>query len=110
MTGVGKLSRKLLTILMLSGMTSLGYAADNSIYINQSGDNSAITVTQDGAGNVMRGIQGTGSGNTTPSTINGNSNTVTVDQVGTGNTLNFGIATAIANSNPLQTATHFYIQ
>ena len=100
--GAGSLSRKLTAILVLSAMATLGYAADNSIYINQSGDNSAITVTQDGAGNVMRGVQGTGSGNTTPATINGNSNTVTVDQVGTGNILNFGIATAIANGSPLQ--------
>ena len=31
-----------------------GYAADNSVYIDQTGDNSTITMTQDGSGN--RGV------------------------------------------------------
>ena len=48
------------------------YAVDNSIYIDQSGDSSTISVTQDGAGNVVRGIGG--SDNTTRANIYGNSN------------------------------------
>ena len=44
-------------------------AADNSIYIDQSGNNATVNITQDGAGNVVQGIQGTGTSNTTPATI-----------------------------------------
>lgn len=107
MTGAGKLSSKLLTTLMVAVFASGVWAADNSIYINQSGDTSTITMTQDGAGNVVRGVQGVGGGNTTPATINGDSNTVTVNQIGTGNTLNFGIQTTIANGTPLQNGNTF---
>ena len=64
-TGVSGLSCKLLAILLF--VFSIGsFAADNSIYIDQSGDNASVTITQDGAGNVVRGIQGVGSSNTTP--------------------------------------------
>ena len=64
--GGGGLSRKLLTILVLSAMTTSGMAADNSIYIDQSGDNSTITMTQDGSGNKVKGIllNGTAGGTT----------------------------------------------
>jgi hypothetical protein len=105
-TGAGSLSRKLTAILVLSAMSTLGYTADNSIYINQSGSTSEINMIQDGAGNVVRGVQGVGGGNTTPATINGDSNTVTVNQVGTGNTLNFGIQTTI-DANPLTNGNTF---
>ena len=85
----------LLTLLFLRPALAL----DNSIYIQQSGDNSAITMTQDGAGNVIRGIQSVGTGNTTPSVINGNTNTVTVNQVGVSNTLDMGIKTSVQNGS-----------
>jgi hypothetical protein len=71
-------------------------ASDNSIYIQQSGDNATVTMTQDGVGNVVRGIQGSGTGNTTPATIIGNSNQVTVNQVGISNTLNLGLNTTVS--------------
>ena len=70
---------------LFTGNTS--FSADNSIYITQSGNNTTVTMTQDGAGNVVRGIQGVGTDNTTPANIFGNANAVTVNQVGTGNTL-----------------------
>ena len=106
MTGAGKLSSKLLTTLMVAMFASGVWAADNSIYISQSGNTSTINMIQDGAGNVVRGVLGVGGGNTTPATINGDSNTVNINQVGTGNTLNFGIQTTI-DSNPLTNGNTF---
>ena len=91
------MKQKLAYIMMLGFVMGSAFAADNSIYIDQSGDNTSVTVTQDGAGNVVRGIQGVGSDNTTPAKIYGNSNTVTIDQVGSGNTLNFGVTTTVVN-------------
>jgi len=67
------------------------FASDNSIYIDQTGDNAVISITQDGTGNIVRGIQGTGTSNTTPAGIYGDGNEVTVNQVGSGNVLNMGI-------------------
>jgi hypothetical protein len=93
LTGNGGLSRKLSAILVSVAMlvTGVAFAADNSIYIDQTGDNATIAVTQDGTTNVVRGIQGTGSSNSTPAKIYGDGNQVTVNQVGAGNTLNLGV-------------------
>ena len=93
--------KKILTLLLI-GFASVSTAADNSIYIDQSGDNATINITQDGAGNVVRGIQGIGSSNTTPSTIYGDNNQITINQVGSGNTLSLGIKTTTGNgmTNP----------
>ena len=52
----------------------------NEVYIEQVGDDSTITITQDGSGNSV----GT---ELNPAYIGGGSNTVTIDQVGTGNSL-----------------------
>ena len=92
-TGGGELSRKLLTILVLSAMATLGYAADNSIYIDQSGDNSTINMTQDGAGNKVKGIlaNGTAGGNTDPVKLTGDAQTVNITQTGANNVLTLGI-------------------
>lgn len=67
------------------------FAADNSIYIDQSGDNSTIDITQTGAGNVVRGIQGVGTGNTTPAKMYGNTNAIRIQQIGATNILNLGV-------------------
>jgi hypothetical protein len=80
-----------------ASVITLGQADDNSIYIQQSGNNTVVSMDQEGTGNIVRGIQGIGSDNTTPAKITGDSNTVSVTQIGTGNTLNFGISTLIAN-------------
>jgi hypothetical protein len=69
------------------------FAADNSVYIDQAGDNSVITMTQDGSANRIRGVQGVGTGNTTPVKIRGDNITLTVDQIGSGNILNLGVVT-----------------
>jgi len=92
--GAGKLSRKLLTILMMVGMLSSGslLAADNSIYIDQSGDFANVTINQDGAGNQVRGLQASGGDDkTVASVIRGNGVSVNINQVGSTNKLDLGI-------------------
>ena len=85
--GAGELSRKLLTILVLSAMTTLDMAADNSIYIDQSGDNSTISITQDGSGNKVKGIllNGNAGGITDPAKLRGDAQTINVEQTGANN-------------------------
>lgn len=99
-TGAGSLSRKLTAILITTGilLSGLGFAADNSIYIDQSGDNTSVSVTQDGAGNIVRGVQvqGGGTSNTTPAKVYGDNNLVIIEQIGSGSRLDFGINTTIA--------------
>jgi hypothetical protein len=90
-----KIAKAIAAITLAFSMAFAG-AADNSIYIDQAGDNTQVSVTQDGAGNTVRGIQGAGTSNTTPAKIYGDGNQVTVSQIGTGNTLNFGIVTTVA--------------
>lgn len=77
--------------------SSFVYAADNSIYIDQSGDTATITMLQDGAGNRIRAVQGLGTGDTTPSKLKGDSISVDIQQLGSGNILNIGIDTTTAN-------------
>jgi hypothetical protein len=97
--GVGKLSRKLLTILMLSGMTTLGHAADNSIYIDQSGDFADVTINQDGAGNQVRGLQSSGGDDKTiAALIRGNSVLVNINQTGSSNKLDLGIDATVSGT------------
>ena len=97
--GAGKLSRKLLTILMLSGMATLGYAADNSIYIDQSGDFANVTINQDGAGNQVRGLQSSGGDDKTiASIIRGNSVLVNINQTGSTNKLDLGIDATVSGT------------
>ena len=90
--GAGKLSRKVLTILVLAAMPALGMAADNSIYIDQSGDFNNITMNQDGAGNQVRGLSAVQSNDpTAPAIIRGDGVQVNINQVGTNNKMNLGI-------------------
>ena len=85
-TGGGGLSRKLLAILMVSGMVSSGVHA-NDVYMEQIGDNSSVSITQTGAGNVINGNVG-GQGNVDDAAIiKGDLNNVTISQIGASNTL-----------------------
>jgi hypothetical protein len=88
---------KQITIATMLLLSATAWSADNSIYLDQAGDNSTITMTQEGASNRIRSIQGPGTGNTTPSVIKGNNITVTVDQIGSGNVLNLGVDAATAS-------------
>jgi len=96
--GAGKLSRKVLTILMLAAIPTLGMAADNSIYIDQSGDFANITINQDGAGNQVRGLQSNGGDDkTVSSVIRGNGVNVNINQTGSTNKLDLGINAIVSS-------------
>lgn len=84
----------ILIVAMLFSVSA--FAADNSIYIDQSGDDSTIDITQTGAGNVIRGIQGVGTGNTTPAKLYGSNSVVDIQQVGSNNTMNLGFNVSTA--------------
>jgi hypothetical protein len=84
--GGGGLSRKLLAILLASGMVSTGAWA-NDVYVEQIGDNSSVSITQTGAGNTVNGNVG-GTGNADDAAIiRGDLNSVTISQIGASNTL-----------------------
>jgi len=90
--GGGGLSRKLLAILMVSGMVSSGAWA-NDVYVEQIGDNASVSITQTGAGNLVNGNVG-GLGNVNDAAlILGDLNDVTISQIGAGN-----IASIIINN------------
>jgi hypothetical protein len=82
--GGGGLSRKLLAILLASGMVSTGALA-NDVYVEQVGDGSTVSITQTGAGNLVNGNVG-GTGNTDDAAIiRGDLNHVTISQIGVSN-------------------------
>jgi hypothetical protein len=91
-TGASGLSSKLLTIMIMLGLTAAVYA--NEIYIEQVGSGSTVTITQEGADNRIGTSQ-------TPAYIGSGSNTVIIDQIGSNNTLDMvvnGTATDVTVS------------
>jgi hypothetical protein len=91
--GGGGLSRKLLAMLLTSGMVSMGAWA-NDVYVEQIGDNAIVSITQTGAGNLVNGNVG-GLGSTTDAAlILGDLNDVTISQIGAGNTISMIINNA----------------
>jgi hypothetical protein len=84
--GGGELSRKLLAILLASGMVSMGAWA-NDVYVEQIGDNSSVSITQTGAGNLVNGNVGGLGAADDAAIIRGDLNTVTINQIGASNTL-----------------------
>lgn len=82
------MSRYLIKTIALLGM--MGFPATvlaqtaNSVYIDQVGSNSTITMTQTGSNNIL----GTQNANTI---LHGNSQVITISQVGANNTGNFNI-------------------
>ena len=71
---------------MASGMMTSGAFA-NDVYVEQIGDNSSVSITQTGAGNMVNGNVG-GTGNSDDAAlIRGDLNNVTVSQIGAGNIL-----------------------
>ena len=73
-----KILTRMIAFLSFFVMIQYAYAAGNSIYIDQIGDGSNITLTQTGSNN---GIGTT----TTRSSFNGTNNTVSVSQIGNQN-------------------------
>ena len=96
MTGVGGLSCKLFTSVLMVLSLSV-FAADNSIYIDQMGDNSTVSIVQDGAGNKVRGLPGAGTSATTPAKIYGDGTQVSISQIGAGSTLSLAMVSTIAS-------------
>lgn len=84
--GGGGLSRKLLAMLLTSGMVSMGAWA-NDVYVEQIGDNSSVSITQTGAGNLVNGNVGGLGAADDAAIIRGDLNTVTINQIGASNTL-----------------------
>jgi hypothetical protein len=76
-----RLKKQLSVLLTATVMLSSGVLA-NEVYVEQVGDSSTITITQDGTGNKI-GDSGVGN----EAFIGGGSNTVTIDQIGSNNTL-----------------------
>jgi hypothetical protein len=99
MKGGSGLSSKLLTVILLS-ISAISWATDNSVYIEQAGDNSTITMTQDGAGNRIKGIltNGTAGANTDPAKLVGNNQTITVNQAGPNNILTLGANSTVGTN------------
>ena len=100
--GAGKLSRKLLTTLVLAGMLTPGYswAVDNSIYIDQTGDYANITMEQDGSSNTIKGIRAGSPGATTDAAvIKGDQVGINIKQTGSSNTLSLGVDTIKDSAN-----------
>lgn len=85
---------KLILLCLLS--ISVVFAADNSIYIDQAGDNSNINITQDGSGNQIYDVT-SGSTSTDYATLSGDSQTVDIDQIGSGNILKMGIQSTVTS-------------
>lgn len=80
---------------MLALVMSLNVAAvDNSIYIDQAGSNAVINITQDGAGNTVKGVVNNAPGirGQDAATITGDNAQIAINQVGSGNTLSLGVA------------------
>jgi len=110
--GVGKLSRKLLTILLLSGMASSGMAVaqsatgPNKVYIEQVGNTNTITIEQVGGTNNVGGVSGVTTvasltnvltllpdlpSSTNYATITGNNNILGITQTGNNNSAQYNI-------------------
>ena len=84
---------KKLTILVISLMTSAsayGQSTTNSIYIDQVGDGSTITLTQEGQTNTI----GEGESETDRFVLKGDGQTVTVTQDGNNNVIRGSVVDA----------------
>lgn len=82
--------KKIAFAFIMSMLGTLSFA--NDIYIEQVGDSSTITITQDGTGNRI-GSSGTGN----EAFIGGDSTTVTIDQIGSSNQLDMVVNGASAS-------------
>lgn len=86
-----------LGMVVLALFVQNAWASDNSVYMDQAGDNSSITITQDGAGNRVRGIllNGNEGHNNDYSVLEGNHQTILIHQVGQNNILSMGLKTSV---------------
>ena len=73
--------KKLISILFISGAV---WAADNEIYVDQSGASSSIDLEQIGSGNLIGGLNAA-AGNMTPLDLDGTGMTLDINQIGSSN-------------------------
>jgi hypothetical protein len=85
------MKNKKVIALVIAMMCASAYSADNSIYIDQSGDNATITMTQDGSSNHVRGVNA--ASNDIAAKLYGDGLTVDIVQTGSGNSLDLGAQT-----------------
>ena len=85
------MKKKTVIAFVIAMMSASAYSADNSIYIDQSGDNATISMTQDGSSNYIRGVNA--ASNTIAAKLYGDGLVVDVVQTGSGNTLDLGAQT-----------------
>ena len=71
---------------MVSGTITSGALA-NDVYMEQIGDNSSVSITQTGAGNLVNGNVGGTGANDDAAIIRGDLNNVTISQIGASNTV-----------------------
>ena len=71
----------------------------NEIYVNQVGDNTNLTITQEGDDNTITGL----SGGTSKATISGNNTSTTYNQTGDGNAVKVYTYAGNGTSNATQT-------
>lgn len=90
---VSGLSKKIYAILLTTAVVC-GAVSANEVYIEQVGDNSSITITQDGTGNK---VGETGAG--LDIFVGGGSNSVIIEQIGSNNTLAMVLNGASTSSN-----------
>ena len=84
---------------LLATLCASSVAFGNEIYMEQVGDNSTVTITQDGASNSI-GTQ------LAPAFIGGGSNVLTIDQIGSGNELYLGVNGAATTVTALITGSN----
>ena len=76
-----KLLARMIAFLSFLIMVQYANAASNSVYVDQIGDGTNISITQTGSGNQI------GSSNN-KATFNGSNNTITIQQIGNSNITN----------------------
>ena len=85
---------------LIAAMAFSTFAADNTIYIDQAGDNATVTINQDGAGNRVKGIVLSNPGQTNdPAKIHGDGLQVNISQIGAGNVLSMGVVSDTASGS-----------
>lgn len=79
-----KLLTRMMALLSFFVMVQYANAANNTVYVDQIGDGSTISITQTGLSNAV--------GNATiKATFNGQNNLVTIDQIGNSNVTNVNV-------------------
>ena len=74
-----------LILILMAVFTIFASAADNEVFITQSGTNAQIEIDQIGSGNTVEGNEAAGSEPVSDFKLTGNSQTIDIDQIGDSN-------------------------